>query len=629
MAAINSEQVTPSQGNESSCEIFAPRNTRDQPCDVVLVVEDGKEFKAHRKVLSEASPYFEKLLKSDMRESKEGIIRLEMFNECVMAATLEFLYTGHVQISTEDNARDLIVMADYLFLQKIKSLAEGILAQKLNTSNCISTFYFSERYQCEELLSKTKKFILANFSAVYANWEDVLNMSSKEVEMWISSDEMDVSAEEDVFKFILAWIDHDKSKRRKYFAELFRNVRLVYVSRDFLISDVVTNDLVKDNEGCLDLVKDAIDSIDSKNCDYLSVPARKSLETPAIVIRRGAELLCYFPDEDSWCRLGQIPKDKSDNTFQFFPCGGKLYGVRAGQYSPDMDMVRFNTYANSWTRLPPFEEDKRLLQIFVTNEEEMYALLSDRCSCLNVGGCDKEHSWFISKYKPESHSWEKILLLDNFDPNVRQRFCTVASGHFIYFISGAEVTAWFSGDLSNVDRYDVSKSKWEKVAHIQVAREWAQGAAVNGQIFIAGGYQENWSQHVWWPDQCELYDETTNKWQFIASLKKPTALVDLVAADGKMYAVSSPSIQHPDLQQITIECYNPEKNMWEMKSEAVFPGISQCLTALNACSMRIFKGLCHICILETSTCTSDSFSGILTTAQGSHSHICKRKCVVM
>ena len=38
------------------------------PYDVTLIVKDGKEFKAHRQVLSEASPFFEKLLSSDMNE---------------------------------------------------------------------------------------------------------------------------------------------------------------------------------------------------------------------------------------------------------------------------------------------------------------------------------------------------------------------------------------------------------------------------------------------------------------------------------------------------------------------------------------------------------------------------------
>ncbi|XP_078347118.1 kelch-like protein 28 [Oculina patagonica] len=615
-------------------QIYTPNPSKDtlhQPCDVVLVVGDGKTFKAHRKVLSQASPFFEKLLNSDMKESKEGVVRLEMFSESVMAATLEFIYTGHVQILAEDNARDLIVMADYFFLHKLKLLVEGVLAQKLNTSNCISTYYFSERYQCEELLSKTKRFILVNFSALYAvNREDVLHMSNKEVEMWISSDDIDVSAEGDVFKFILAWVDHDKNKRKKYFAELFRHVRLVYVSRDFLINDVVTNDLVKENEGCLDLVKDALVSIDSKNCENLSVPARKSLETPAIVIRTRAELLCYFPREDSWCRLGKIPKDKSrsDNRYKFLPCGGKLYAVRGGSYSTDM--ISYNPYTNSWTRLPPLEEDKFLWKLFVSNAEEMYALLCNvSCPCREAGGSKtiymhfSEHNLFVSKYKPESHSWKDIFLLDHFNSKRRQLFCIVFSDHFIYFISGEDVR----GDLSDVDRYDLSKGQWDKVTDIQVARKMAHGAAVKGKIFIAGGYMGSLPPDLCtWTHDCEMYNEETNEWQFIASLKKPSALVNLVETDGKMYAVSSPQIGL-DLQQFSIECYNPEENKWEMKSEPVFPGISFCMTALNACSMRIFKGVSHIRPLKSST--SDSLSVTTTTHASSFHKTGKRKYVDM
>ena len=69
-------------------------------------------------------------------------------------------------------------------------------------------------------------------------------MSNKEMEMWLSSDKMNVSTEEEVFKIILAWIDHDRNKRQKYFAELFRHVRLVFASRDFLSRDILKNDLV-------------------------------------------------------------------------------------------------------------------------------------------------------------------------------------------------------------------------------------------------------------------------------------------------------------------------------------------------------------------------------------------------
>ena len=74
--------------------------------------------------------------------------------------------------------------------------------------------------------------------------------TSEELIILISSDELPVKMEKDVFDIILAWINHDRNMQKNCFTELFRHVRLVYISRDSLCSDIVTNDLVTDNEGC-------------------------------------------------------------------------------------------------------------------------------------------------------------------------------------------------------------------------------------------------------------------------------------------------------------------------------------------------------------------------------------------
>ncbi|XP_078346911.1 kelch-like protein 2 [Oculina patagonica] len=472
-----------------------PKDTIDQPCDVILVVEHGKQFKAHRQVLSEASPFFEKLLNSDMKESKEGVVRLEMFSEFVMGNTLEYIYTGNIEILSEENAQDLIVMADYLFLQNLKTLAGGVLLQTLNVSNCLSTFFFFERHQCEELFSKTQKFILANFSAVYAaNRIEVLNMSSREIEMFISSDEINVNAEEDVFNIILSWIDHDRTKRKKYFAELFRHVRLVYVSRDFLCKDIVTNDLVKDREGCLDLVEDAMKLIESKDFSNLSVTPRKSLETSVIVIKRGKNILCYFPREDKWCNLGSSCLEYTRFSSEFVSCRGNLYTLhRTPDYtaaspwretcSYELRLVRYNPFSNKWMLLPwtGNKTYRYVHQIFVTKEDEMYAL--EAVESLPWLGCrerKEKHVFFITKYKPESNSWEDI---SSFDLG-RRNFCIVAKDDFIYFIGGAEyehdiVTTY----LTDVDRYDLRKDQWNKVADIHEGCTVSSGSCGEGKIF--------------------------------------------------------------------------------------------------------------------------------------------------
>ena len=76
----------------------------DQPIDFTLVASGGKEFRVHRSVLSEASVFFLKLLSSDMMESKQGIVRLDMLTENLMEEILQFIYTGSVQITATEKA---------------------------------------------------------------------------------------------------------------------------------------------------------------------------------------------------------------------------------------------------------------------------------------------------------------------------------------------------------------------------------------------------------------------------------------------------------------------------------------------------------------------------------------------
>ena len=76
---------------------------QDCLCDITLVTKDDKEFKAHRNILSAARPFFCKLLQSDMKENREGIVRFEEISGAVIEDVLEFIYTGCVEITQASN----------------------------------------------------------------------------------------------------------------------------------------------------------------------------------------------------------------------------------------------------------------------------------------------------------------------------------------------------------------------------------------------------------------------------------------------------------------------------------------------------------------------------------------------
>ena len=273
---------------------------QDHLCDVTLITKDDKEFKAHRNVLSAASPFFSKLLQSDMRENREGIVRFQEISGAVIEDVLEFVYTGSVEV-TQENSKDLIAAANYLLIPSLKEVSGRFLKRQMSLSNCISTFYFAEMYQCDELITNTRKFIHANFTSV-AEMDEFLNLEAKEVERWISNDEISVAVETDVFKIVLKWIELNKSERKAWFEKLFRHVRLAFLSRDFLI-DAVTNELVQEHFVCLRLASDALKLTDFSSVENLPQSPRKGLETRAIVACGGECTLCYLPEKDEWKRL--------------------------------------------------------------------------------------------------------------------------------------------------------------------------------------------------------------------------------------------------------------------------------------------------------------------------------------
>lgn len=597
--------------------MFQPQEALDRPCDLTLMVEDDREFKVHKDVLSKASPFFEKLLNSDMKESKEGIIRLDMTNESAMSAILEFIYTGSVQtVVTRELAENLACMADYLFLPNLKSFALRVVGnmETVNASNCISTYHFAELYRCDEILSRTRQFILKNFSAV-AKTDEFLNLSNKEVEMWISSDEIDVSAEENVFEIILEWIARDENERKKFFTELFREVRLVYVSRDFLSSTIATNCHVKANGGCLDLVEGALKVIDSNNFDDLPTPPRK---TPTIAVCNGEHLFCYFPREDRLCKVDDISISRQRTQIASI-CHDQLYSFTPSIFGRSEVILpqvrRYDMFSNILTPLP-YSGDGALNKIVVRNGCEIYGLVYNRkyrrCPDCNRGllfstcltqwfscyDCRRTFTYHkedlgnfvISRYVPESNVWKEIA---SFDSPLRKRVCLVANDNFIYVIGGG-VHGNISMYLSDVDRCDLNQNTCEKVADMREARMLPCGAAAHGKIFIAGGNKGA-------SETCEVYNERSNEWQFIGSLVTRRALFcSMVCCDGNLYVLGG--CYGSNCEGATVERYDFDNDKWIKTTTIPFHQNENADCGfVSACSMGISKKCLSYIVLDSAS----------------------------
>ncbi|XP_022808534.1 kelch-like protein 11 [Stylophora pistillata] len=317
---------------------------QDYLCDITLVTNDDRELKAHRNVLSAVSPFFCKLLQSDMKENREGIIHFEEIPGSVMEDVLVFIYTGTVEV-TQTNAEELIAAGNYLIIPSLKTLSGRFLEREMSKSNCISTFYLAEKYDCEELIHNSRKFINENFTSI-GEEDEFLSLQAKEVSRWILSDEIAVEAEVSVFKIILKWVEHNKSERKETFEELFRHVRLSFLSRDCL-EDVVTNELVRENLACVKLVMDAIAKMATfVDEDDLSKSPRKGYDARVITARGGMYTFCYLPEEDLWKRLPDGLRDINASSTEMIKFRDHLFAFSRSQKSE-----RYDPLFNAWSEL--------------------------------------------------------------------------------------------------------------------------------------------------------------------------------------------------------------------------------------------------------------------------------------
>ena len=520
---------------------------QDYLCDITLVSKDNSKFKAHRNVLSAASPYFDKLLQSNMKENREGIVRFEEISGSVLEDVLEFIYIGTVEV-TQKNAEELIAAGNYLIIPGLKTASGRFLEREMSHINCISTFYLAEKYECDELITNSRLFIHKNIVAV-AKLDEFLLLQAKEIESWISSDEITVNEEADVFKIILDWVNHRKSERKTVFEELFGHVRLGFLSRDCL-EDVVTNELVRENSACVKLVMDAAMKMATfLDEDHLLQSPRKGQETRVIVARGGKYTFCYIPEENLWKRLPDGLRDKNASSNQMIKFRDQLFFF--GRHE---NTERYDPAFNVWSEL----NLRRNYSKLVVLKGDIYAV-SDS---------------IIEKYNVKRCTWEKLI---SSCEGCRENACVIAAGSHLYLFGGSIRHR----EVAKAQRFDTVENKWEEIADMHEGRIHAFGVATENKIFVAGGLRSGTKLKT-----CEMYNTSTNEWQLVANLNVPRSCGSMVCLNGKLYVLGGEN--DSSQSERSVECFYPANDQWIHKKK-ITPGLTD--SSFTGCVLKLSREL--------------------------------------
>jgi len=286
---------------------------------------------------------------------------------------------------------------------------------------------------------------------------------------------------------------------------------------------------------------------------------RKGLETHAIVACGGKYTLCYLPEKDEWKHLADGLLERNEYT-QMINHRDQLYA-----FSSHSEIERYDPIFNRWS----FLDQLKFLRKVTVVRDEIYSIEFET---------SRSGKSTIKRFNVERCSWQTVL---SSHEGCRRGSCVVAAGNHLYVCGG------ITGDdfVTKAERFDTAVNKWEEIASMQQARGYCLGAATEGKIFIAGG-RENWESCL---ETCEIFNISTNEWQFIGNLNVPRDDGSMVSRMGTLYVLGGINDERSEL---SVECYNPTEDKWIEKTTIPVEFFSEYdEDTFTGCVLKLSKGV--------------------------------------
>ncbi|KAL5012389.1 hypothetical protein ScPMuIL_010940 [Solemya velum] len=410
-------------------------------CDVVLIVGQRKIF-AHRVILSACSPYFHAMFTGELAESRQTEVTIRDIDEGAMEVLIDFCYTSNITVE-ESNVQTLLPAACLLQLAEIQEVCCEFLKRQLDPSNCLGIRAFADTHACRDLLRIADKFTQHNFQDVMESEEFLLLPINQLVDI-ISSDELNVRSEEQVYNAVMGWVKYNIQERRCHLSTVVQHVRLPLMSPKFLVGTVGSDLLIKSDEACRDLLDEA------KN--YLLLPQERPL------------------------MQGPRTRPRKPNR-----CGEVLFAV-GGWCSGDAisSVERYDPQNNEWRMVAPMSKRRCGVGVAVLNEL-LYA----------VGGHDgQSYLNSIERYDPQTNQWCSEVAPTS---SCRTSVGVAVLDGYMYAVGGQDGVSC----LNFVERYDPQLNKWTKVASMSTRRLGVGVAVLGGYLYAVGAVMEHRLSTQW------------------------------------------------------------------------------------------------------------------------------------
>ncbi|XP_050670132.1 BTB/POZ domain-containing protein 6 isoform X1 [Leptidea sinapis] len=191
--------------------------------DCSFIVND-KEFKAHKLILGISSPVFEAMFYGPLSASHKVVIT--DINPCTFQLLLNYIYTDKVDVTSIEEAYDLLYAAKKYLLDDLASICCDYVLSNMSIDNVITVLNYPDYIQVATLVTSARKLFCQY--AKYLFQEHINEISLVCLHLILESNEINIS-ELKLIRHVFEWT--------KYYCEQNNIPNDLSSRRDVLISN--------------------------------------------------------------------------------------------------------------------------------------------------------------------------------------------------------------------------------------------------------------------------------------------------------------------------------------------------------------------------------------------------------
>ena len=481
-------------------------------CDFLIKLDNEEKMSAHKHVLDEQMPYFRGICYPTLAEDQTGEVAIKCLSRSVLDKILTFVYTGELDIDCS-NVRAVLWWATYFQHEEIVNRCISHIKSEVTLENvlngCISN---KTEYRVLQYMNVCKDFVDKNFSDIcHLEWFNELHESV--ITKILSSTELFVDSEREVFRVIRVWVEYDFNNRSKHMYKLMKCVRLQFLPLDYIKKHVKVFSACVKCSLCCELIKKAINyhktAPEQRVVDEFPVEMvtqRNYIPTGTIYASFYCKLHKYSMEAAEWEVLdlpenikSSVRKRYSYEDLGFVFLKDQLYIIQSN------NVVKYTPATNKWIIC------------------ELYSFLQSNC-CVHDGQIfttkniseDGAADWWLRDrqkivvYNQIANNWDVVACLNNF----RKNCVLVSCCGYIYATGGF---SWEErGGVKTVERFDFANNVVEMSASMIEERHCHSAVSIHGKIFVMGGYGVRSHQIK---NSCEVFDSTSNQFSLIAPMQ--------------------------------------------------------------------------------------------------------------